>query len=137
MQADVSGVDQVDCFGVTKANTLGVTVAKVAFDHLSVGGHEVHCAKRTHRNAGPASDAFVVIHFNAPQIHVSRQGLGRAGSCTRRILTLLAGQGDVDPFGFPFNDTYAGTSGIGHMVVLHGADEFAQPAPGALIVICL
>jgi hypothetical protein len=115
---------------------LGIAIAQIALDHFTVGGHKMHGAKGAYRNTGAATNAFIIIDLNACHFHVPRQGLGRAGNRTWRILTLLAGQGDIDPLGFPFNDAYAGASGIGHMVVLHGADEFAQPAPGALIVIC-
>jgi hypothetical protein len=136
LQADVPGFNQVDGFGVTEANTLRIAVAEITFDYLAIRGYEMHGAERTHRNAGAAADAFIVVYLHPPRVLIPGKGLGRTGDCAGGVLALLAGHRNIDSFSFPFDNPDAATSGIGHVVMLHGADEFAQPAPGALIVIC-
>jgi hypothetical protein len=137
LQAYVPGIHQTDRLGITKTNTLRVAVTEITFDYFAVDGYKMHGAKRAYRNTGATANAFIVIDFHATHIHVPREGLSRAGHGARGILTLLAGDGDIDSLGFPLDNADAAASGVGYMVVLYGADEFAQPAPGALVVICL
>ena len=89
INAHISGFHKVHCLSVAEPDTLGITVAQIAFKDLLVLGIITHSAKGANRHAGTTADADVIVNFNVLQVFVTRNRLHRAHIQARGILALL------------------------------------------------
>jgi hypothetical protein len=133
--ADIPGIHELYGFDFAEPDALGIAVAKVTLDHLAIDGIKVHRAKRTHRHAGATTDAGGVIDHHTPQFFVVGYGADRAADLAGGVLALLAGHGNINPIGFPLNDSDPATDRIGYTVMLDCAHQFAQAASSALFMV--
>lgn len=57
-----------------------------------------HGAEGADRHTGAAADTFIVIHFDSVEFIIAGNRMNRTNTHAGRILALLTGHGDINPF---------------------------------------
>jgi hypothetical protein len=96
-------------FGRTKCHTKRAPVAQVTFKWSAPVIIKTHGAKGTGMDTHPASYTEVIVDKGPHQFVVPGYGLLGAGPDTGRILTLLAGEGQIMSVGRHLDDADAGS----------------------------
>jgi hypothetical protein len=117
---------------ITETNTLRVSVAEIALKIFSVNDTEIHRAEGADRYTGAAANANIVIDHHPAECLIPGNGLHRTNGHTGGILTLLAGHGNINPFGLPFHDLYPASTSVGYAIMENRADDLAKSTSGTL-----
>ena len=60
--AHIVGLDKIDGFYITESDTLGITIANVAFEDSPIGGIKIHGPEWTNTDAGAAADTGIIVN---------------------------------------------------------------------------
>lgn len=121
---------------MTEGNTLWIAIAVIAFHCDPLLGVEEGLTEWAGDNAGPASDAEIliddhtVVHFRFPVT-----GLGWADLHTVGFFTVVAGHGKVEPHLLPFDHLDPGAARIACSGMIDRTDQFALTATRTFFLI--
>ena len=89
VDSDFLSINVLHSIDIAESDTLGIAVAQIAFEDLTVNLVEVHGSERADCYAGTTSDARIIIYLNTSHFIVTGNGLHRADIHAWRILALL------------------------------------------------
>jgi len=129
------GVDIIDSLHITEGHALRIAATKITLSRNSFLDIEKGMSKRTCNNTGLTSDTFILINHDSPVFLVLVTCFCWTYLRTEGCLTILAGHGKVKSQVLPFDHPDSRSAGVACSRMKHRADQFAEPASGALLMI--
>jgi len=123
--------------GVTKFYTLGIPVAKIAFENHLSGHIKSHGTKGARSHAHPTADAPPIIHHDAIEKLIPIYDFPGTGCQARCLFALRANDRNKKGAFHPFENTNAGHGWIPGSIAPDGANDFTLPAACAFLRIDL